>query len=286
MRLRKVMVLLLAFWVIGALTPTIANASDFRLRIEDRLTGAGIVITDESFGDEAGGQLGVVSLQVAGLGGADTSLTMGLSKPVVFDPTALSFLFLNSLTLASSGAAHLILTLEDTGYTSVPTALQLTSHVFEGTFDAPATSSIRVQSFVNTSNVAPNFGTDTEIVRDEGGNPILDDFGQVQHIVTPLTPIPQPMAGISTGAQTYSASSPTFGSDSSALFTASGPYSLFTQVLIDLSGAGSLSFQQEARVDAAPGAIDNTPEPASLMLISMGVAGLASARRRFMANVA
>lgn len=282
---------MLAFWLIGALAPTIASASDFRLRIEDASLN-GVVITDDQIGDEAGGnplggaQPGVVNLTVSGLGGANTSLTMGLTKPAVFDPTALSFLFLNSITMTSTAAAHIVLTLEDTGYVSVPTALQLTSHVFDGAFSAPAGSTIRIQSWANTSNVAPSFGADTPILRDGLGNPIYDADGKVQHITSTLSAM-GPLDGAGTPAQTYTSADAAFGSDTSGLFTASGPYSLFTQVVIDLAGPSFLTFQQEARVDAAPGAIDTgSPEPASLMLISMGVLGLAGARRRFMANLA
>ena len=45
MRFRRMMVSVLAFWVVAMLLPTSASAQ-FRLRIEDLVSGQGVVVTD------------------------------------------------------------------------------------------------------------------------------------------------------------------------------------------------------------------------------------------------
>jgi len=253
------MVLGLAFSVMGALMPKTASASDFRLRVDD-LTGKGVVITDDGAGDEAPG-LGLMSLNLTGVGGdATTSMTLAYSKPSVEDSSTLWELFLNSVTLVSTGPAHLTLTLEDRGYTGSG-ALQLTSHILDSFFSSAPGSTVQITSWVNPSNDVPALGAD-------------------QSTPGPLAAITGG-GGLSTGTQTLLPGTDV-AADQSVTFAPSGPFSLFTQVVFDIVGTdgGVLSFNQDAKVTAAPGALDG-PEPASLMLIGSGLLGLLASRRRF-----
>jgi hypothetical protein len=258
------MVLGLAFSVMGALMPKTASASDFRLRIDD-LSGQGVVITDDGAGDEAPG-VGLMSLNLTGVGGnATTSMTLAYSKPSVEDGSAMWELFLNSVTLVSTGPAHLTLTLEDRNYTgSGP--LQLTSHVLDNFFSSAPGSTVQITSWVNTSNNAPVLGADQST---PGALAAITGVG-----------------GLTTGTQTLLPGS-AVPADQSVTFNAAGPFSLFTQVVFDIVGTdgGVLSFDQDAKVTSAPGELGG-PEPASLMLIGSGLLGLLGARRRFSATQA
>jgi hypothetical protein len=172
-------------------------------------------------------------------------------------------LFLNSVTLTSTTGGNLLLTLEDTGYTGGPAALQLKSYVTDGGLDAPAGSIVTVRSWVSQSNYVPSLGADTAGVQG------LSAMGATEG------------AGIDsqgTVAQVFNPGDVFGGSSNPVYFTNGGPYSLFTQVLINLAGPTTLSFNQVSKVEASQEL--GTPEPASLMLISTALLGL-GARRRF-----
>ena len=164
MRFRPLMVFLLAFWMIGALlVPATAHAAGFRLRVEDPTTGYGVVVTDEGVGDSGIGQPGIIMFSLTGLGGTDTSLTIAQGRQAPYDPTALGDLYLNSVTITSTGPAKLLLTLEDTGYTAGAGWLKLTSHMVDtspGFFDGPAGSTATIRSYI-TSSAPPEFGADS-----------------------------------------------------------------------------------------------------------------------------
>src|SRR2546422_9231111 len=163
MRLRNVMVFLGAFWMIGLLLPTQADAQ-FRLRIEDPTTGMGDVVSDEGIGDMGVNQPGVIMFSLFGLGGTDTSLTIAQGRQAPYNTNALGDLYLNSVTISSTGPAKLLLTLEDTGYTAAPGMLQLTSRMIDndpgpaesGYFNAGAGSTVKIQSYI-TSTAPPSF---------------------------------------------------------------------------------------------------------------------------------
>lgn len=288
MRLRKLMVFFVAFWVVGALCTTDASAQ-FRLRVEDPTTGMGVVISDGNADDMSGGADGVIMFMLSGLGGAGTTtsvtIAQGRGAPYNTSPGVVGDLYLNSLTISSTGPAKLLLTLEDTGYSSTPNSwLQLTSHMINnsvtpgtesGFFNAAAGSKVTVQSFI-TSGAPPAFGAET---------------GATQTSLAAMGT----SSATGTGEQLLSPGSSLTG-DKSASFYSPGSFSLFTQVYVDLTGVGTsecqngfisgscaeVSFYQDAYV-VSNDALNGTPEPASLMLISSGLLGLAGAgRRRFL----
>jgi PEP-CTERM motif-containing protein len=281
MRLRRVMVFLVAFWVIGALNATNADAQ-FRLRIEDLNSYDAatnkinaVVITDDMLGDQIPG-LGAMQFNLFGMAGVDASLTISWSKPIVTGPSnALQSLFLNSVTMNSSGPANIRLTLEDTGYENGTGSFQLTSHIIDGAFfetdpvaGAAAGSTVSIQSWVNTSNTPPDLGLNSV---DPTTLTAMDALGPNVGTGT----VPAQVLNLNDDFMT----SP----DATVGFNAVGPYSLWTQVTFNLTGGAQVNFNQDAFVTPGNGETlppDGSPEPTSLILISTGLFGLAGARRR------
>jgi len=277
------MVSVLAVWAVAMLLPTSASAQ-FRLRIEDMASGQGVVVTDfvgipTGVGD-VNGSPGLISVFLFNLGNVSMSLTTGQTKPVGSATTgAVGEMKLTSVTMATDGPATLRLTLEDTGYPFEGTSnLQVNSQVLNLGFSAAGGGTLTTQSWANNDpNAVPDLGT--------------------EHLtISPLDPIGNPGAiatGHGTGvisldtASTSIGGGELFGESSSSVFAAAGPFSLFTQLVVDIKGAtgGSLSFDQVTTVLATselvpPG--DPTPEPGSLLLIATGIIGMGSRMRRSM----
>ena len=279
MRFQRMMVSVLAFWMVAMLLPTNASAQ-FRIRVEDRSVpgspdGFGVVITDEALagGEDAStaGMPGVMSVTLMPLSAnVMMSLTNGQSKPSVPSPptSILAELFLQSLTITSTGTGPVTvrLTLEDTDYfdsgsRQINTTVSNVSWVdpFSGSV-TPAGSTLSTNSWVNTTNAVPALGPDQ---------------------ITPgsLGPIGANI-GTATPGLAFTSASPTFTGTSFEAFTANGPsYSLFTQVVIEFNGPGSVSFDQDTTV-TQNSQLAKVPEPGSLTLFGAGLLGVVYIARR------
>jgi hypothetical protein len=152
----------------------------------------------------------------------------------------------------------LIITLEDAGYVG-PLDLITGSAIVGGTLAAPAGSSVLFQTWVNGDNLFPSLGADQPV------GPIGGVGGIPAGSVALWTG-----SGFTSGPGAYaSSSSMTF--DNGAVNT----FAMFSQVRITSTGPGSVSFS--TNTTALSSAV---PEPASLLLLSGGLAGFALFRRR------
>jgi len=283
MRFRPVILLVL----LALALPVNALASDFRLRVEDLSvpdapTGYGVVLTDDEVGDIMAGTPGWIQVILNPLNSNVTwNLTMGLSKPLYpndgtsyLGAPAIGELFLQSFNITSTGAAKIRVTLEDTGYTGLgPSASHvLTSSVF-GNFCVPdpngpanpctAPVSVQTSSWASSSNYAPDLGLDQSTP------------GTLSAIGDNTGTAVAPMTFTSTGDPSQEFSDSKYTS-----FEDSGPsYSMFTQLIVTFSGAGSVDFYQDLTMDANQQLV---PEPGTLMLIGLGIAGAVARRRQLM----
>jgi hypothetical protein len=148
---RKLVVGVLAFWMVAVLIPRSADAGTLSLRVDDLTSGAFAIVSD-LFGSGA--------VQIAtSLGPNITFISaMGISKPML--PAAqgvYSQMFLNSFTLTTANAANIRLTLSDSGFTGGIGSGPLTLwNTISGNFMAPLGSTLASHSYAGA--VVPNSG--------------------------------------------------------------------------------------------------------------------------------
>jgi hypothetical protein len=229
-----------------------AYADSFRLRIEDVISGAGAVITDNGAGD-INPLVGVITFSGSVPGGFTVNVTTGLSKPMIGGITNIAEMDLNSVNVQTSGAGTLRITLEDTDFIAGANGTLAFLGGVGGTLSAPAGSTATFNTWVNPANLVPALGPDTSPAA------ALGAIGGI-----PAGSIAAFGSGVTFGPGAFSATG-------GAPFIKSGSYSLFSQSTLVFTGAGMVSFDLDTRV---------VPEPSAMILLGMGLVGLAAWSRR------
>lgn len=256
----KRFIVVFALVVSVALLATSTAEASFRLRVEDLSnpgSEVGAIITDDLGADEST-TTGYIKFTQT-VGAFSITLTAAQSKPILpLGGSVYSHLKLTNMTVATSGAGSIRVTVEDTDYTAGPDT-ELGLNVLVGGTLVGLGSSVTVQSWVDPTNDVPDLGSD-QAVGDISGTPV----GAIPGTAIPgLTP-------------TYTSGPGPLSAFGSVPFTKSGAYSLFGQVTVVFgSGGGTFSLDEDQVV---------VPEPATCviwsLLAAMGVCFYFRRRRK------
>jgi hypothetical protein len=220
------------------------------------------VITDNGAGD-ADATLGSI-LFMGSVGGFGVNFTTGLSSPVIGGVYNMGELALGSSNIrTTAGSGKLKITLEDYGYAEQFGSRTLSSNV-SGVMTGAPDDTVTFRSWASPSNSVPDFGPD---VAPPTGSLLGGYIGSVPADQVAVWP-----GGITFGVGAAPTGSVSFAGSGAVGFLANGPYSLFTELLLDLTGPSALS------ISALNVAV--TPEPTTMILFGTGAVAVAWARRR------
>jgi PEP-CTERM motif-containing protein len=242
MHIRSLVVSILA--CIGILASgTNVSAGPLRLVLSDYTNSTHVTawIEDNGLGD-SNPAVGAVTYTGA-LGEYSLNVSTGLSRPSIGDDGN-SILDFSSVNVTSTGPGRLWMSLEDAFYSAGIGGSVITHSSIGGTLNGPEGSTFTANSWLSPMNDVPTVVGDT--AAQNTSYPVL------------------PTTTFGPGA---------FNAEEYGLFAVDGFYSMFSEVNINLTGPGLVSF--DLNTSAVP-----VPEPGSLLLFGTGLLGVARLARR------
>jgi hypothetical protein len=246
----KVSKFLLALGAVAAVLVATAAPADaaFRMRIEDINAGVGTVVTDNALPGDIN-PLSDVILFSGTVGAFTISVQVGTASPGAAFAGYWDAIDLNSVTVTTTGGGTLRIILEKDGFNTAPDGVVSLQSSVGGVNNGPVGSTAAFRSWANSANLVPAQGADQPV-------------GAIAPIV-----FPPPPAGSTAAGPPGSPFGPgAFSGAGSAPIVKSGPYSLFSQAVITLTGPGSVTFDHTTGTN---------PAPAGLALLASGLPCLA-----------